>query len=197
MIPLPASRRSTTSTLSLFTPPSDRELELFEVVEQVEKVARGFAKRRGEQRNFGFIDEAEAEARYIVTYLMWTEYDAICVKYPDKAERHKFYRMTVGFKLREYFTYRPTSTVAYLKKKGIVVNREQVHDDMRIQYVSPMDVSIVLEDVCQNMLEVRVVEFYSFGNSIEMVAMKCGISEKRTKRILNRIRRKLRFPLMD
>lgn len=197
MIPLPTSRRSTTSTLNLFTPPSERELELYEVVEQVEKVARGFAKRRNEQRNLGFIDEAEAEARFIVTYMMWTEYDAICVKYPDKEERHKFFRMTVGFKLKEYFSHRQTSTVSYLKKKGIIVKREQVHDDMLVTYISPMDVAIVLEDVCGNMLEIRVVEFYSFGNSVETVAEKCGLTVKRTKRILNRIRRKLRFPLMD
>lgn len=178
-------------------PPDERELELMEVVEQVERVARGFAKRRGQNHNLGFVDEAEAEARYIVTYLMWTEYAAICEKYPDKAERHKFFRMTVGFKLKEYFSYRPTSTVAYLKRKGIEVRRHQVHEDMLVQYVSPMDLHIVLEDVCRDQVEIRVVEFYSFGNELEDIAVKCGLTVKRTKRILNRVRRELRFPLLD
>lgn len=190
---------STTSKLSVFTPPDERETELFEpdgIKDQAERVARGYARRKNRGNDKAFIDECVAEALYTVTYLLWTEWDSIKAKYPDKAERDTFLRMTVGYKLKEYFSYRATSTVSYLRKKGIEVRHEQLHESHVIQYVSPMDVAICLEDVCRDELEKRVIEYYAFGNMIDIVGAKCGISTKRAKKIINRIRRRLQYPTL-
>lgn len=199
MIPQPITRISKTSTLKPFLPPDEREVELFEddgIAQQAERVARGFARKRNRGGDKGFTDEAIAEALYQVTYLMWTEWESIKEKYPDKAERATFLRMTVGYKLKEYFSHRATSTVSYLRKKGIEIRREQLHEAHLVQYISPMDIYIVFEDVCRDELEKRVIEYYALGNMIDIVGARCGISTKRAKKIVNRIRRRLRFPAL-
>lgn len=199
MIPLATTLLLKASSLSVFTPLSEREVELFEeggIVQQVTRVARGFARRRNRGNDEAFIDEATAEAIFQVTYIMWTEWDGVKDKYPDKAERATFLRMTVGYKLKEYFSLRATSTVSYLRKKGIEIRREQLHEAHRIEYVTPMDVYICFDDVCNDELEKRVIEFYAMGLMLEIVAAKCGLTLKRTKKIVNRIRRELRFPML-
>lgn len=199
MIPKAITPLSKASNLSVFTPPDDRETELFEeggIAEQAERVARGFARRRNRGNDKAFIDEATAEALFQVTYMMWTEWESVKEKYPDKAERATFLRMTVGYKLKEYFSLRATSTVSFLRKKGIEIRREQLHEAHLIEYVSPMDVYICFDDVCENELEKRVLEFYAMGQMYELVAVRCGISTNRTKKIINRVRRKLRFPML-
>jgi hypothetical protein len=200
MIPLATSQASTSSPLGVFTPPSPAVDELLEpegVLDQSERVARGFAKRKGRGTDGAFIDEAIAEAHYIVTVLILTEYESICEKYPDKAERMKFYRCSVGYKLMAYFSHRATSTVSYLKKKGIEVRRHSVHEGMLVEYVSAFDIKVCLEAVCTDALEMRVLEFYSMGNDREQIGLKCGISPKRVRKILVRIRKRLLHPVME
>lgn len=200
MIPLAILQKSTHFPLGVFTPPSPAVDELLEpdgVLEQSARVARGFAKRKSRGNDKAFIDEAIAEAHFVVTYIILTEFESICEKYPDKAERMKFYRCSVGYKLMEYFSARPTSTVSYLKKKGIEVRRHAIHEGMLIEYVSAFDVKVCLEAVCEDHVEIRILEFYSMGLTREEIGVKCGLSPKRVKKILIRIRKRLQFPVVN
>lgn len=195
-VSIPNSERS---TLSVFTPPDEREVELFEpegVKEQAERVARGYARRKNRGIDKAFVDECIAEAVFTVVYLMWTEWEAIKERYPDKTERDTFFRMSVGYKLKAYFCQRATSSVSDLRKKGIEIRREKLHESHIIQRIGPMDIAICFEDVCDNELEKRVIEYYALGQMPAIIAVRCGISEKRAKKIINKIRRKLRFPMV-
>ena len=161
------------------------------ILEQSERVAWGFAKRKGQNRNKGYLDEAMAEAAFIVTYLIMTEYDAICEKYPDVEERHKFFRCTVGYQLKSYFSFRSTSTVSYLKKKGIEIKRHAVHEAMLVQYVSAFDIYVCLEDICKDEHDMRILEFHCMGHTPAEIGIKCGLSEKRVKKTLKIVRHRL------
>lgn len=200
MIPLAQSQPSTSFQCGVFTPPSPAVDELMEpdgVLDQSERVARGFAKRKGRGNDKAYIDEAIAEAHYTVTYIILTEYEAVCEKYPDKAERMKFYRCSVGYKLMEYFSLRATSTVSYLKRRGIKVQRHALHEGMLVEYVSAFDVKVVLESVCVDAVEMRILEFHSMGLDRDEIATKCSISTKRVKKTLARIKRRLMAPVQD
>ena len=200
MIPLAKSQPSKPSLCGVFTPPSPAVDELLEpggVLDQSERVAKGFAKRRGRSTDGAFIDEAVAEAHYTVTYIILTEYEAVCEKYPDKAERMKFYRCSVGYKLMEYFSHRATSTVSYLKKRGIEVRRHSIHEGMLVEYVSAFDLKVCIESVCADQVEVRILEFHSMGLTREEIAVKCGVSTKRVKKTLARIKRRLLNPIHE
>jgi len=203
MIPKAVSLPSTPSTLKAFTPPSEQEAELFGVfgehdgvLQQSERVARGFARGRFKSGDAFFLMEAIQEAACIVTELIWSnaEWQAIKEKYPDREERHKFFRMTVGYKLREYFSYRATSTLSFLKKKGLEVKFETVHEGHVVRPCSSLECMIALHDACENELQLRVVEFYSMGNSRELIASKCGLTQTKVKKLLQRVKRRLKTP---
>lgn len=195
-----ASQTLTVSRFGVFTPPSEAVEELLEtdgVLEQSARVARGFAKRKGRGTDGAFIDEAIAEAHYQVTYVILTEYEAVCQKYPDKADRLKFYRCMVGYSLMEYFSHRNTSTISKLKKKGIEVRRHALHENMLVEYVSAFDVMVCLESVTTDAVELRILEFHTMGLEREEIASKCGVTPKRVKKILARIKRRLMHPVME
>lgn len=199
MIPQVAlSTISTPSRLTAFTPPSDEESELFGdergegILPQVERVAKGFARRRFRGTDEAFVDECIAEGNFVVVELIWTSLQDIKAKYPDKEERFKFYRISVGYKLKEYWSLRATSTESYLRKKGVEVRQHQLHESDAIRYYSEADDFIALEHAVRDELELRVVEFYAMGNARDLIASKCGISERRVKKILIRIKKRLK-----
>lgn len=200
MIPLAITQNPIPSPLGVFTPSPQGIEELIEpdgVLEQSRRVARGFAKRKGRSSDSAYSDEAIAEAAFIVTYLTLTEFEAICEKHPTKEERATFFRCSVGYGLKGYFSYRATSTVSYLKKRGIEVRRHAIHEGMLIEYVSAFDVRVCLEAVCNDAVDMRVLEFYSMGNNREEIAVKCGLTPKRVKKILLRIRKRLESPIQE
>lgn len=181
-----------------FTPPSEEEVELLGdegcegILPQVERVARGFARRRFRGSDAAFVEECIAEGNFVVVELIWTSLSEIKARFPDKEERFKFYRMSVGYKLKEYWSLRATSTESYLRKKGIEIRQHQLHESHAIRYYSDADEFIALEHAVRDELELRVVEFYAMGNARDLIASKCGISERRVKKILIRIRKRLR-----
>lgn len=194
MIPQVALQVSTTSRLTVFTPPSEEESELFgsDLISQIQRVAKGFARRRFRQHDLAFVEECIAEAQFIVVELIWTSLKSIKEKYPDDTERHKFYRMSVGYKLKEYWALRATSTESYLRKKGIEVRQHQLYESTAIRYYSEADEFLALEHAVRNELELRVVEFFCMGNTRELIAEKCGLSISRVKKILTRIKKRLK-----
>jgi Cys-tRNA synthase (O-phospho-L-seryl-tRNA:Cys-tRNA synthase) len=200
MIPQVAlySRETIPSQLTAFTPPSDEEVELFGtessegIFPQIERVARGFAKRRFRGMDVAFVEECIAEGNFTVVELIWTGLIELKAKYPDVEERFKFYRMSVGYKLKEYWSLRATSTESYLRKKGIELHRHQLHESDAIRYYSEADEYVAMEHAVRDELELRVVEFYAMGNTRDLIAQKCGISERRVKKILIRIKKRLK-----
>lgn len=178
--------------VKLFTPPSEAEAELFEVLPQALRVARGFAKRRGKSKDAMFVDECEAEATFVVTELIYGAIRGVMEKFADKEERFKFYRMSVGYKLKEYYSYRATSTVSYLKKKGIEEQHIQLQESHALRVNIELECLILMDYICRDEIERRVVDFYAMGNPRDLIASKCGMSVGRVKRILRRVKRRLK-----
>lgn len=184
------------SGLNLSTPPSEFEDEFFGVGEQVglmaqaERVARGFARGRNKQRDFAFVDECIAEAYYVVVEMYWTHFERIKLKFPDIIERHKFMRMSIGYRLKAYWSYRATSSISYLKQKGIIEKHEPITDQIASKDCS-LQQYIALENAVRNEIEARVVELFKIGNDRELIAHKLSMKPRRVKRILTRVKKRL------
>ena len=198
MIPQVALLSQPILRLTAFTPPSEEENDLFGddesegILPQVLRVARGFARRRFRGNDGAFVDECIAEGNFVVTEMILTSLSTIKEKYPDREERFKFYRMSVGYKLKEYWSLRATSTESFLRKKGIEIRQHQLHESHALRQYSEADEFIALEHAVRDELELRVVEFYAMGNARDLIASKCGISLRRVKRILIRIKKRLK-----
>jgi hypothetical protein len=178
-------------------PPSECEDELFGIEEensllvQAERVARGYARGKSRQRDAAFVDECIAEAYFTVVELLWTSLKEIKEKYPDIVERHKFIRMSIGYKLKEYWAYRATSTISFLKKRGIVVKHQSIETCQVISDDSSLNEFIALDHATRDQVERRVIEFYCMGNDLELISIKCSMSQKRVKKILIRVKKRL------
>jgi ATP/maltotriose-dependent transcriptional regulator MalT len=182
------------SLSKLFTPSSPGVEELLEpdgILAHSERSAKAFIKRRGQSLNRGLVDEAVAEAAFIVTELVLTEYESILAKNPDRDERMKFFRCSVGYGLKGYFSHRATSTVSFLKKRGINIVQHQLHESMLVEYTSVFDLEVCLEVVCADEKERMIVEFHAIGNTRDEISAKVGVSSKFVKKTLNRIQQKL------
>lgn len=183
-------------TQKAFTVDSVLAYELFEpengLLLQAERVAKGFAKGRNRQFDEAFVDECITEAWYIIVSMLWEGFWEILEKYPNKEERNKFFRMSVGYQLKTYWSYRSKQTVSYLKAKGIVVQHVPVENAIIYNRDNPLDSLILMESVVRNELERRVVEYYSLGNDKDLIARRCGITRNRVKRILTKVSTKLR-----
>lgn len=178
--------------------------------EQSQRVAKGYARRMGRGGDRAFIDECQAEAAFIVTELIWEGYDGIMEKYPDEGERHKFYRMSVGYRLKEYWAYRSTSTISYLKKKGIIVKHYSLSHEPKVNVDAvgfsnellqhhelgrmniEVDLYILLDSVCTNEVERDILDNHAMGHTKEQIAEKFEISVARVYKILRRIKRRIR-----
>ncbi len=182
------------SSLKLFTPASPQEVELWDILEQTYRVSYAFVKRRGKLQDKMMVMEAAQEAVFFMTYLIYTKLEAIQAKYPDVEERHKFYRMSVGFRLLGYFSLRATSTVSYLKKKGFTLEQVDMSEDMLSRPDEATERVIALDAACRDEFEKLVVSYAEMGNSRELIAEKCGCSLKRVKKTLMRVKRRLLHP---
>lgn len=172
--------------------------------DQCRKVGRNYAFRVGRGMDQAFVDECQAEAIFQLVELIWTTYPALIAEYPEEAARHKMYRGFVSYRLRDYFSYRATSTVSYLKKKGISVVHFSHDDLLTFQEGQPVEhpalarlsidveVYILLDSVCHDDVERQVVDLYALGNSKEEIGSIMNISPNRAKKILRRIKRRIR-----
>lgn len=180
--------------------------------EQSQRVAKGYARRIGRGGDLAFIDECQAEAAFIVVELIWTAYEKIIAKYPDQNDREKFYRMSVGYRLKEYFAYRSTSTISYLKKKGIVEQhfslsaeqkgKSEFNDGIEASFTTEhvglarmnieIELYILLDSVCTSEVERLIVDLYAMGNTKEEIGEKLEMSPARVKKTLRRIKRRIR-----
>lgn len=170
-------------------PPSVPESELLEFLPQARRVAIGFAKRRGRGTDAMFVDEMIAEAYAIVTILILSKYDVIVANHKD---REAFYRMSIGYGLKEYVSLRATSTISFLRKRGEV--REQVPlrtSDLARTYTDD-DCFLIMESLCRDEVDKRVIELYSFGDNYKAISAKLGIGEPIVKKTLRRIRKGLK-----
>lgn len=183
--------------LKVFTPRSEREDELLSedgVLEQAQRVARGFVSRRGRQRDMMFKEEMEAEAAFLATEILWEEYVQLKERIPDIEERHRFIRKRIGYGLLEYVSHRASSTISYLKKKGIVEEHVVIRDSHLCRCNDDIECMIALESVTADELERCVVQYHAMGNPRDLIASKCGLTRNRVKKILSRVRRRLKFP---
>lgn len=182
------------SSLKLFTPASPQECELWEILEQTYRVSYSFVKRRGRLHDKFMVMEAAQEAVYFMVLLIYTKLEEITTKYPDIEERHKFYRMSVGFRLMGYFSLRATSTVSYLRKKGFKLDQVDLSEEMLSRPDEATDRLIAIDAACRDEFEKLVFTYAEMGNSRELIAEKCGCSEKRVKKTLMRVKRRLQYP---
>lgn len=145
----------------------------------------------------------EAEGIFIVTQLILAGVDPtsddkrslfeqIVARFPDTEERFKFYRMSVGYGLKKYCCHRATSSVSFLKAKGIEIK----HVKLEEEYVPRNDHSammqILLDEAAVTMMEKDVLRFYLLANPIEVIGEKVGLSPKRVRKVLKRIKRRLK-----
>jgi hypothetical protein len=170
-------------------PPSVAETELIEFIPQARRVAAGFARRRGRGMDAMFVDEMVAEAIFIVTVLIMEKYDEIVINHTD---REAFYRMSIGYGLKEYVSARSTSTVSYLRKRGEAREHVALSSASLARNYNDIECYDIMETLCRDELDKHVIELYSIGNECNVIATKLGISEKMIKKILRRIRKGLR-----
>lgn len=182
------------SSLKLFTPASQQETELWDILEQTYRVSYAFVKKRGRLQDKFMVMEAAQEAVFYMTYLIYTRLEEIQTKFPDIEDRHKFYRMSVGFRLMSYFSLRATSTVSYLKKKGFTLDQVELSEEMLSRPDEATERLIALDAVCRDEFEKLVIAYAEMGNSRELIAEKCGCTMKRVKKVLLRVKRRLQYP---
>lgn len=182
------------SSLKLFTPASPQEVELWDILEQTYRVSYAFVKRRGRLHDKFMVMEAAQEAVFFMTLIIYTKLEEIQTKYPDTAERHKFYRMAVGFRLMGYFSLRKTSSLSTLKKRGVVPIQIEISDEMLSRPDEATERLIALDSACRDEFEKLVIAYAEMGNSRELIAEKCGCTIKRVKKTLLRVKRRLLHP---
>lgn len=189
--------RMTSSALKLSIPPSPEELELFGeagaegIIVQAERVAIGFARRRFRGTDLAYVDECITEAYFVVTEMIYEGLPEIKEKYPNKDERFTFFRMSVGYRLKAYWALRATQTESYLRAKGIEIRRHTLNESHLVKFYPEADEYVALEHAVRNERERRVVEFYTMGNDVELIASKLSLTERLVKKILTRIKKRL------
>lgn len=173
--------------------------ELQAALENAQRSALYFIKQRNRQHDHFMCDEAKAEAIFIVTEILLADdkehgkcYEAVLAKFPDPEERYKFYRMTVGYGLKAYFAYRRLSTLAYLKKKGVVTTQTQLEDSYVPRDDHAAMMRLMLDEAAKTPMEKLVLEYYMLGNEYSVISEKVGLKPKRVRRVMSRIKRRLK-----
>lgn len=167
-------------------------LELDEALVHAKRTAKYFTRQRNRSRDLFFCDEMEAEAIFIVTQIILTEYEAILKKYPDAEGRFKFYRMSVGYGLKAYCAYRSMRTINWLRSKGIETKHVKLEEDyLPVDDHSAM-MTIILDEAARTPMEKRVLEFYLMANDLKTIGEKVGLASKRVRKVLKRIKRRLK-----
>lgn len=192
MIQLASEFRVSALTLKLFTPASPQECELFDVLESIYRVAYSYVKKKWRLFDRFMIQEAAQEAVFVVTELIYVKFQEIVTKYPDVTERHRFYMAYAGFKLRNYFGHRASSSISYLKKKGIKQEMEELSDVSLSRPDAKTEQMIALDHACRNEYERLVVQYFCMGHDYELIAEKLGSTLKRVKKTLRRVKNRLR-----
>ncbi len=151
--------------------------------------ARGYVRRQNRQRDSAFVDECIAEAYFIVTEMVMTDYDAITKAFPAEVDRALNYRMKVGYGLKSYFAYRAKQTISDQKKRGIIVRHLSYRDDALIYdtpYIDAME-RLVTTDLQRTILEMKINGF-----SYEEIAQATDLNFHQIRKTLGKMKGKLR-----
>jgi hypothetical protein len=174
--------------------------ELDEALTHAGRTAGYFVRQRTRDRDAFFVQEMRTEAYFIVTQLILTPaeegkpslWQEILCKYPDKEERFRFYRMTVGYGLKEYIAWRSARTLRYLRSKGFNTTLVRLEEDYVPREDNQAMMNLILAEAANTPMERSVLEFYCMGNSIEVISQKVGLEPKRVKKVMRRIKRRLK-----
>ncbi len=167
-------------------------IELGLALPHVERTARSIARRRGKTKDTLFLDEATTEGIFIVTELILTSLAGIKEKYPDDEKRFGFYRMSVGYGLKAYFSVRNIKTVGYLRKKGIETNHVSFDDNYVAKTDNSAMMNLMVDEAARTAMEKQVLMFFLMGNPFENIADKTGLEVARVKKVMRRIKRRLK-----
>lgn len=175
--------------------------ELLDNLDLAMRVAVNFARKRGQYNNF-FVDECKVEATFILTCLIYENQLDIANKFPIEEERQRFYMMAIGYKLKEYFSYRATSTIKFLKAKGIVEKHFSLEENSelidsgkdRIPKYKTQDTTLevdVVDGIIKNKTQYKILEMYKNGTAIESISVELKLSKKKIKRVLRDIKKRI------
>jgi len=139
-----------------------------------------------------WIDEAIAEATFIVTELVLTKFAQIMERCPEVDVRLGVYRRTMGFDLKAYFLHRPRSTAAKLRKLGVAVGDQALDDSHITRYDPAPEMAVLIAEAVRTPMEDQVLNFYIMGNSIENIAEKVELPPRSVKRLIKRIKSRLK-----
>ena len=151
------------------------------------RVAVNFARKRRQINNF-FVDECIAEALFILTCLVYENQEDIVKKFPIEEDRQRFYMMAIGYKLKEYFSYRATSTIRFLKAKGIIEKHITIEVDCKSVPDTTVEVDIK-DGLTKNKTETKILEMYKNGMKVESISSELKLSKKKVKRVLRDIKK--------
>ena len=177
------------------------EVEFFDhLMAQAERTAIGFCKGRNKAGDKEFVEESIAHAWFVVWELLARAYEGIKAKLivenntleVDKSEFYKFFRMSVGYALKNHWAHRNTSTLSKLKARGITYTKHRLDDVSVVEYTNDIDYNIALDNAVRSGLERKVVEFFIMGNDYETIAIKCSCSVKGVRKILAKIKKRLK-----
>lgn len=179
------------SPLKLFTPPSKEALELLEFLPHATASATSFTRRQNKLRNPQFLDEAIAEAWAIASdlFLIPGSLTGIKEKCPEPEHQIKFLKATIGHELKQYFSLRATSTISFLKKKGIVTTHTSLTDT-----ITSADNTLeadAWDHAVRDEFERWVVELHMQGWDNKKIASECNCSAKAVNKTLTKIKRRL------
>lgn len=170
-----------------------REQELELALQWARISAGSYVKKAGKGRDSAFADECEAEAIFIVTCLIYEDWESIKVNHPDVNDRTKFYYSMVKYQLRDYWSYRASSTVSFLKKRGIVISFESIsnHNHKAVED-SQLSFAELLENVLRNDTERKIFDLYCVGNKKEIIATHLNMTLKDVRKVLRDIKARIR-----
>lgn len=173
-------------------PPCVWETELLEFLEQSKRVAFGFAKRQGRGNDRMFIDECQVEAAFIATFLMMTKYEEIRQANPTIEERQKYLRVLIGYGLKKYFSYRSSSSITYLRQKGMKCEHIPLNSIILARNNDDITMFENMESYCRDEVDQRIIDMHAMGMKPEQTAAKLELSKRFVLRTLRRIRKAMR-----
>jgi DNA-directed RNA polymerase specialized sigma24 family protein len=160
---------------------------LIAFVPQAERTAYNFARRQSRHGDEMFVEESKAEARFLASLLFLEHMESIA----EKDDPAKFMRMYIGYKLKDYWAKRATSTESYLRKHG----KSDVHipfkNEMAVVEVSDIDICTCREHVARNEVEERILSLYETGRTKPEIASEMNLHIKNVKKILAKIKKRL------
>lgn len=183
---------SETSSLKLFTEPSDVSLTENNVhfyMEKVELTARKYARRQFRSHDEQFVNECIAEA-YFWLVIIFLEHKEELKQQEDTIA---YIRMKIGYKLKEYWAPYATSTISYIKKKGEVLPQKVEFKEAELpKEDQTVDCIICLQSVLKLKIEEDIYNLLLENKTIKEIAVTLKVKIKKVEKHLARIRKRLK-----